>query len=399
MIRRFLVLAGLLWVAGCEEELTVPGRCPELCPGGQPTVFDTVIPALEASDTTFFGYSGHLGITSLLVSNGLEAGEARAWVRFPERSDSITVAAVRHAYTVDSVAFVFSVVARDTLVDDLKLYLHKAPLTFDSLSTFADLEAALTPETLIDSLEVADSVRIGQVRLVISDSATLANLIQPADTGRLALAVRMGAEAPTGVRLSAIGGGAGGAGFITYARVDVPDTAQQRQTLTLTAATNGFALQVTGEPTNPDLLYVGRVPSTRSFIRFPIPGFFSDSSVQLVRATLELTPAEPIIGLRGDAGIVDVRGLIKDIGAKSAPFFSANGSASLPESSSGVFRIEVLDVVDLWRLGENGLVPTLLLALAPDGGSFHRPVFHSTRSAEGPRLRITYVRPSQVEQP
>ena len=90
MIRRFLVLAGLLWVAGCEEELTVPGRCPELCPGGQPTVFDTVIPALEASDTTFFGYSGHLGITSLLVSNGLEAGEARAWVRFPERSDSIT---------------------------------------------------------------------------------------------------------------------------------------------------------------------------------------------------------------------------------------------------------------------------------------------------------------------
>ena len=400
MIRLFGGLFLLVLLAGCEEELTVPGRCPELCPGGQPTVFDTIIPALDASDSTFFGYSGHGALTALLVSDGLDAGEARAWVKFPERSDSITIVGTRYAYTTDSVVFTFAMLARDTLVDDLKLFLHRAPRTIDSLATFEDISAALVPETLIDSILVPDSVRNGTIQVTISDSTTLANLIPADDTGRLALAVRMTAEESSGVRLSALGGSGGGARFITYARIDVPDTSQQRQSLTLGAEDNGFALADEDEPVDPDLLYVGRVPSSRSLVRFEVPEFFNDSTVRLVRATLQLTPAETIFGLPGDPGVVDVRGVSKDIGAKSTPFFQVNGSAPLPASSSGMFQIEVLDVVQFWRLGEVGLVPTLVLALAPDGGSFHRPVFFSTRSpVNGPRLRITYLRPSAVEQP
>ena len=400
MIRLFCGLFLLILLAGCEEELTVPGRCPELCPGGQPTVFDTIIPALAASDSSFFGYSGHGALTALLVSDGLEAGEARAWVKFPERPDSITLVGTKYAYTVDSVVLTFSLLARDTLVDGLKLFLHRAPRTLDSLATFEDISAALVPQTLIDSIEVPDSVRNGPIQVTISDSATLANLIPADDTGRLALAVRMSADTTSGVRLSAMGGSGGGARFITYAQIDIADTSLRRQTLSLGSEDNGFALADQDEPVNPDLLYVGRTPSSRSLIRFQVPEFFNDSGVRLVRATLQLTPAEPILGLRGDPGVVDVRGTSKDIGAKSTPFFQVNGSKALPASSSTIFEIEILDVIQFWRLGELGLAPTLVLALAPDGGSFHRPVFFSTRSpTNAPRLRITYLRPSAVEQP
>ena len=400
-MRWLLPLAtGALVLAGCEEELTVPGRCPELCPGGQPLVQDTVVLAIEGSDTAFFGYSGHTGTTSLLVSNGLEAGEARSWVRFPQRSDSVTVSSVVHPYTTDSVVFAFNLVARDTLVSGLKLYLHRVPLAFDSLTTFPDIEAALGPASLIDSIAVPDSVKSGTIRALITDSTTLANLIPPDDSGRLALGIQMVADEPTGVRLSAIGG-SGGAAFATYVKADVADTALQRQTISLSSEDNGFALASAGDAIDPDLLYAGRRPSGRSVLRFPIPDFFRDSSVILVRATLELTPAEPLLGLRGDAALIDIRGVIKDIGAKSTPSFAVNGSASLPtDGSTALFAVDVLGIVQLWGLPEGGLPPTVLVALAPDGGSFHRPVFRSTRSAEGkPRLRITYMRPSQVEQP
>jgi hypothetical protein len=307
---------------------------------------------------------------------------------------------VIHPYTTDSVAFSFNLVARDTLVPGLKLYLHRVPLTFDSLTTFLDIEAALGEASLIDSIVVPDSVKSGIIRALITDSTTLANLIPADDSGRLALGIRMIADQPTGVRLSAIGG-SGGATFVTYARVDVADTALQRQTITLSAEDNGFALEDPGEVIDPDLLYAGRLPSSRSVLRFPIPDFFRDSSVILVRATLELTPAEPLLGLRGDPALIDIRGVVKDIGAKSTPSFAVNGSASLPtDGSTAPFTIDVLGIVQLWGLPEGGLPPTVLVALAPDGGSFHRPVFRSSRSAEGkPRLRITYMRPSQVEQP
>jgi hypothetical protein len=56
-------------------------------------------------------------------------------------------------------------------------------------------------------------------------------------------------------------------------------------------------------------------------------------------------------------------------------------------------------VVERMR-GPNGLPSTVLIGLAPEGGSFYLPVFKSTRAAEGkPRLRLTYMLPSAVEQP
>lgn len=396
-----LPLAALLLLAGCEEELTVAGQCPELCPGGQAAVRDTIILAVEASDTAFFGYTGRSGVSSLLVSDGLEAGEARAWVRFPKRADSVTVNAIARSYKPDSVVFTLSLVARDTLTKDLRLILHRVPITWDTLSAFPEVDAALEPGAIIDSLAIPDSLRSGPVRLVITDSATMANLIPAADTGVLAVGFRVRGDRVTGVRLGSLSGTSGGMGFATYVKADsVADTTAAKQTLNLSAAANHFVRDNDVVSPDPDLLYVGGVPSYRSIIRFVLPAIIKDSSVRLVRATLELTPADPLVGLHSDAAALNAIGVSKDIGAKSSPATAAAASALLPsDGSTALFGLDMRLVVERWR-STAGLPSTLLLAMAPEGGSFALPVFRSTRAATGkPRLRITYMLPSLVERP
>ena len=401
MSRWIVLLASVLVVAGCEEELTVPGQCPELCPGGQPVVLDTIILVTEDSDTAYFGYTGRSAVTSLLISDGLEAGEARAWVRFPRRSDSVTVGGIVRSYKVDSVALTLNLVVRDTLVSGLKLLYHRVPLTWDTLTAFPEVEAALVPEAIIDSLALPDSLKSGPFRLVITDSTTIANLIPAADSGVLALGFRIRASEPTGIRVGAIAGASGTAGFATYVKADdVADTTLQRQTVSVTAEANFFVRDNDITVADPDLLYTGGVPSYRSILRFVLPPIIKDSAARLVRATLELTPATPLNGLRGDRSRIDVVGVTKDIGAKSTPSQFAAATGLIPEGgTSELFGIDMRTVIERMR-GPNGLPSTVLIGLAPDGGSFYLPVFKSTRAVEGkPRLRLTYMLPSPVEQP
>lgn len=396
-----LLLASLVMLPGCEEELTVAGHCPELCPGGQPAVRDTIILATEGSDSAFFGYTSRAETSSLLVSDGIEAGEARAWVRFPKRSDSVTVVGIVRSYKVDSVVFTVNLVVRDTLVDGLRLILHRVPLTWDTLTTFADVDAALLPDAIIDSMSIPDSVRSGPVRLTITDSTALANLIPAADSGVIALGFRVRADEATGLRMGALAGASGGAGFATYVKADsVTDTTTAKQVLSVTANANNFVRDNDVVSPDPDILYLGGIPAYRSILRFVLPPIIKDSSVRLVRATLELTPAGPLVGLRSDAAAVDVVGVTKDIGAKSSPARFASASALLPsDGSTAPFSLDMRSVVERWR-GTAGLPSTLLIALAPEGGSFNLPAFQSTRAAVGkPQLRLTYLQPSQVERP
>ena len=83
----FVILAAA--ITGCQERLTAPGECPELCPGGESRVFDTVITPLANLDTSYVGYVARTSAGALLVSNGLPASEDRAVIRFTARSDSI----------------------------------------------------------------------------------------------------------------------------------------------------------------------------------------------------------------------------------------------------------------------------------------------------------------------
>jgi hypothetical protein len=248
---------------------------------------------------------------------------------------------------------------------------------------------------------ISDTLKNGPVRILITDSTALANLIPAADSGQLALGFRVRADVPTGVRIGALAGASGAAGFATYVKADsVTDTTLVKQTVSVTADANYFVRNNEVVTPDPDLLYVGGVPSYRSIVRFVLPPIIKDSTVRLVRATLELTPAEPLVGLHNDAAAIDAVGVTKDIGAKSSPAQTASASALLPSNgSSELFELDMRGVVERWR-GKLGLPSTLMLALAPEGGSFNLPVFKSTRAAVGkPRLRLTYMLPSIVERP
>jgi hypothetical protein len=396
-----LAVGLVLLLSGCEEQLTVPGHCPEFCVGGLSQVHDTVIMASPGSDSTYVGYTGWADLPAALASAGLPAGETRAWYRFPRRPDSVSVSAVADSlkpYTIDSVAISVSLVARDTTLPGLVLYLHRIPVSVDTLTDFATLDGYLTAGTLIDSIVVPDSLKRGPVKLTLKGSALDRLVFAPEDSGRLAIAVRLRDAAATGVRLGTLASATGTASYATFVTAEAQDSTRRKQTLSLTADGNGYVRENGAPPQDPDLLWVGRTPSARSLIRFAVPRAILDSS-KLLRVTLELTPAQPLFGLLTDPAGIEVRDIIKDIGAKSTPSFLVRGFQTLAFGGSEVVGIDVMNLVLLWK-GATPLPQAFLVSQLPEGGSFHQPVFFTSRSAAGaPLLRITYSRPAAVETP
>ncbi|MFL5403257.1 MAG: hypothetical protein ACJ8BF_10620 [Gemmatimonadales bacterium] len=323
-------------------------------------------------------------------------------MRFPRRNDSVTVRDTARAYTVDSVALAFNLIARDTLVDGLKLALYRLPISIDSSTSYADVDPAFVPANLIRVIDVPDTLNQGAIRTVFSGADLSLVQIAPADTGVLALGVRIEAPVATGIRLGAAASATGGA-FVTYATLDVPDTGTAKlRTFSLSASFNSF-VRPAETPPDSTLLAVGGEPSSRALLRFELPSRIRDSA-QIVRATLELTPVVPIPGLPTDPGVLLARALVTDVGGKS-PLTSA----SLPplpidtlEVGATAVSLEVVRLVELW-LGTTARPSALVVSLVPnqEAASFSRPVFYSTRAPEAlrPRLRISYLRSFPFENP
>lgn len=386
----FLLLAAV--VTGCQEELTAPAACPELCPGGQARVFDTVLTPLADSDSSYAGYVPPHRAGAMLVSNRLPAAEARAVYRFTPRRDSIDVDRVLHPYTVDSALLAINLIRRDTLLDGLKLYLYRIePETADSEATFASITSQFVPEAIIDSILVPDTLNSGLVRTVLRGADTAKVSLPVEGDGVLAIGIAMAAPEPSGVRLGAMLAQSAPS-FISYVTVDVPDTGSVRnQTLTAQTAFNGYVLETARTP-SPALLTVGGEPSSRALIRFDLPAPIEDSAT-IVRATLELVPGSPVIGLRTDPPLLQAAALFADLGAKSPVTSDARFIASdtIAVGAADTVRLDVTTIVRLWQSVDER-PEALFLSLLPEAASFSRPEFGSTRSGAPPRLRITYLR-------
>ena len=399
-----LLVMGIL--AACQERLTSPADCPALCPGGTPAVFDTVVQAVALRDSSFpragdpgGGYVDRGQGVALLASNGFEASEDRAVYRFAPRGDSVALRDTLRAYTVDSVGININLVARDTLVNGLKVYLYRlpAPETIDGTRSFADIDAQLVDANLIDSIAVPDSVNVGIIssKLIGPDVARLG--LVPGGDSVLAIGIRIAAESPTGIRLGSLAGG-GGAGFTSYVTLqDVPDTgAALKPTISRGTIFNTFVTQTPVVPVD-SLLTVGGEPSSRALVRFGLTRDFLDS-ITVLRATLELIPAQPILGLPTDPAALRAIAVVSDLGAKSAladDRFSTQDT--LPAVQSDTVRIEATTQVQLWQSSDER-PQSIFLQMRPEGATFTRAVFFSSRShvADGtdvtPRLRLTYQR-------
>jgi hypothetical protein len=396
----FVIL--VLALLGCQERLTAPAQCPELCPGGSQTVFDTVLDPLPGVDSSISGYIARGSGSALLVSSGLPASEDRAVYRFTSRPDSITVSGTPHAYTVDSVTLVFNLVARDTAVKGLRVIVSRVAPTVDTSTTFGDIESQLVDANLIDTVGVADSATTGSFRVVLRGSDVDRVALPVGGGGVLAVGLRIAANGGTGIRVGSVNGG-NGASFTSYLTLpDLADTASARhQVVVRTIAFNTFVTQTPVLP-DPNLLLIGGEPSSRALIRFSLPARLLDSA-KVVRATLELTPVTTILGLPHDPALLQSRPVLADLGAKS-PVLSDNfylATDTLQTGTATTVPLELARTVQLWQANRSR-PQAVFLSLAPEGASFTRPVFQSTRAADPavrPRLRITYLLSFPFENP
>jgi hypothetical protein len=394
-----LALAAVLALCGCREQLTSPADCPAMCPAGSPQIFDEVITPISNSDSSFSGYVQAHSAAALLVSNGLRGYEERAIVRFPPRSDSINVRDTLRAYTIDSVALEFSIVARDTTLSSVHLLLYRMPPSIDSVTTYADVDLAFVPDNLVGSVPLPDDLNTGPVRTVLRGEDLARLDIPTVHNGVLALGVRLDAPVVTGVRLGAGGGNA----FETFATVAIPDTGTARlRSIRLTAAFNS-TLSAVPDVEDPTWLTVGGIPASRALLRFDLPSRIRDSAT-VVRATLELTPVAPIVGLPTDPGRVWSRAVLADIGPKSPVESRLVAEDTLSTGTSGTVSIEIAGVIQQLWLGSSTRPTALVLSLAPEleAASFSRLVFYSTRApdlATWPRIRISYLRSFPFEIP
>ena len=391
-MKRLLLLLGIgVLGAACQERLAQPSTCPELCPGSGVEVRDTTLIAVTGKDSSFFGYLGLEEPPAVLVSNGLPEADARGRAIFGALPDSIFVVGTRYAYTIDSMLFSFVLLARDTSVKNVQIVIHRIPLV-DSTVTLAELDQYLTPETVVDSALIPDTLVSGELRVMIRPDSWSRLVPDETDTTRFSLGFRITAPVPTGIRLGSTFGGAGPT-WLTYVQAPTTDTSLRSQTITIPADSTNYVI-TEPSPSDPDNLFMGGRTGSRTLLRFKLPTTLRDSSTVL-RATLELTLAHPVEGLPADPATIQVLAALVDVGAKSPAFGGAVGSRSLEAGLTGLQTIEVAGPVSTW-FGPSGLAPTLLLGLAPEGGTFTRAEFFSTRSLMGaPRLRITYAVPSR----
>lgn len=398
-MRWILALAGalVLGLGGCREQLTVPGQCPDQCPGGAITIRDIVVEALPGGDSTFVGYVGFHDAPGLLLTNDSAVGIAHAIVAFDSLPETIPYAGQEIEYQIDSVIVTFGVTTRDTLVKAPRLLVYRIPPGLDSTLGFTDLDNLLQGLEPIDTMVVPDSVITGDVFKVYRGEELEKLAVPPEDNRYLALAVRLVADTATGIRLGSRLTQGFAPGLAVYTKVNVTDDSTEVLFYSLGVRYAGSTRQAE-RLLDPDLLTVGGLPAARSVIRFELPEEVMQAS-SLLRATLELAPARPFTGLFSDPTLMDVRAVVVDLGFKSVPIGTSASSVALPISGDGPFTVEVGGLVNIWRL--EPLVPQMLyLSIDPEGQAFGEPVFHSTRSATGrPRLRITYTTPAPLEAP
>lgn len=382
----------------CQEQLTQPGQCPELCPGGSPDAVEEVLQATPSADSAFSGYALRAGTGILLVASGVPsaADTNLAIYRFSPRVDTVRFRDTVRTYTVDSVVLTLNVVGRDTAARAVQLQLYKLPSTLDTAGlTYAGVRGLLSAAAFIEAPLLPDTLRNGSVQAVIKGADLAKVTLDPSDGGRLTLGVLVTAPTFTGVRLGGLNSDVSPI-FSTYVTPDAPNPGTTSLRLSSVVEFNTYLRRNETTP-DPAALAVGGGPAVRSLIRFPWPAKLRDS-VSLVRATLELTPIQPTVGLKNDAGRLEARVLLTDFGAKSPTLPTLSITSAVPPGTDTVVKVEVVRLVQLWQ-GTNGRPPALLLDVTPEAASFTEAVFGSTRVGTAPRLRITYLNRFPFERP
>lgn len=402
LLRLLLVAAA---VTACREDVTAPGACPEFCPAARLETRDTLLTAAISDAQSYSGYvQPHRATTLQVVSDGVRQ-VSRMLVRFrafsPEIAEGGELVPVEQ---VDSFRLRLSILRRREDRTGYELEIHRLPVTIDSATSFADATPYFADSTLLATVLLPDSVEgdtVGVADTVVVTLPTDAFPTLEPDSFATAVGVALRADQAGYVDLPAVERGGTTSALTWFVKIDSSGTLVDRRE----ARSPSFDTYVVDSLTSaPDeALLVGGVPSARTFLRFDLPPEILRAST-IVRATLLLVPAGPLVGAEGDTTTLAAFPLGIDYGPKSKP-------EVLPADTLGRERADLVVgttdsiVMDVTRIllpwqSDTTVSQSLLLLLSPEGGSIAELRLASPTSPTGrPAIRITYVPFFSYEEP
>lgn len=385
-----------LGVLGCEESLLAPGVCPEFCPQGVLEVRDTILSDVFIEDGFFVGYRLPHEAQELQVAGGDSLVESAAVIVFNRFSATYSGADTTVGRTIqqtDSFQIRIHVARRHATAKGMVLALHWVPVGADSNTAYADIAPFLHDSTRVATIAVPDDFRFGTLAAVVRGDA-FPNYVP--DSFQVAVAVRLEGAEPAYVTLS--GSDSADIGTVTrFVQVDSGSTRVTRSDQRV-ASFHTFVLKPL-PPVAPNTLRVGGAPAARALLRARVPASILDST-QIVRATLLLVPAAPVLGAAGDTLRLRAHAIGADLGPKS-PLIQEDdtatvGSARIPVGSTNTISVDVTRVLNTWKSNSN-IPRALMLRIVPEAASVGTVDVRSISSASGrPALRITYVPPFKL---
>lgn len=387
-LRSAIAIAALL-TGACGESVMAPGACPEYCPSTELVVHDTVMRQVIVRDSSYRGYvTADQAAAMQLVWSGTTAS-SRGLVRFFGFTNDVAEATggLLSVVSTDSLELQFTIRKRTDL-SGMTLVVHRVSVALDTSATAADLAPWFDDSTVIATIEVPDSVLTGTVSAVV-DTTAFPNFTT--DSLRAAVGVEVRAPQPAYMDLGTIEGSAS-ATLVRFVEVDSSSTLVPRSDSRDAELDTYFPPSLTAPP--PNVLAIGGIPAARAVVRYSLPADFV-SSADVIRATLLLVPAEPVIGAPGDTLLVRAEKVDADIGPKS-PYVPPStdtatvGAAFVPVGSSDTIRIDVTHIVRLWRT-DSTAPRTMLLRLPPEAATIGELRVQSSRvPAAAPALQLTY---------
>jgi len=434
-VKRRLFSFLLIAAAACTEQPTAPGVCPDFCPGSSIQAHDSVFATIIERDSSFRGYVQSFHALELTATDVPGVVDSRAFFstdtimpRIQAKvGDTTTVPKV-----VDSLRLRFVIVKRPKNTTGLKLRVYRLPVTVDSTSDFASLDPYFVAAP-VDSVDVShllgapgatdtavvnywrnlcpvciDSIRVDpddNVLLTQIDSTLLIYVkldtvqapLSAADTGRLAFGWRVAADSFASVGLGSSESGTDSPLLRWFYHYTIPDTVSATPDSVASKdkiVPPRFDNFVFNPPT-PAIdsnLAIGGVPSARAVVRVALPKFLHDS-IDVVRATLLLVPANAAQGTPSDSFRIVAYPVLGDLGAKSPVNTGSlfTDSVVIHIGSTDTVRLELTSMVRAWTL-DTAAVTTFVLLQRPEAASYTEARFYSSRApAFRPALRVTYV--------
>lgn len=377
----------------CKEQVTAPGRCPELCPADSLDVVDTTFTGIITADTSIRGFTD-IALSPVMVAAALDSLTAYTIVRFssmpqkwfPGTVDTAGVTVGR----IDSIVLDVRLDARDTNVNNTRVLIWQLPARMDSTWDF-DSVNAFVQAPITDSIPVDDTLRTANLHRLLPIP-----VFTPQDVDSFQIAMAFGVRGDSATAGTFLSSESGVSPTVKY----YVHGAAPRDTFSIAFTTVPVLDTYVRNPPAPipasGTIVVGNSPAARAFLQFNIPSFYVDS-VFVTRATLHLQQLRPAIGLPGELVTVNARPVFRYFGGKSLVIVDDNlrGTGQTRAGTGGQFNLEVGPILRLWHGQRVDSLPrVMVLESAGETTSFGEITAAGTSGGVNqPSLTITYLRP------